>query len=337
MAIEDIFRALEEQADAECTEMLRHRRGAGRRRSSMRRARRRSASRQQKIDGCRGTRSGSRRRKTINAARLENSETLAAVREQRGRRCLRRARSSGSARCGASAEYERVFRALAEEAFAGVDGRVSSVQVDPADAAAGDEGRCRAGRPATRRDADARHGRRRSSSSTVGGRVTRRNTFEDRLDKVRTRGAGAKSRRSCSHERPPATQTRDEAPSRQGLRVLATPACAACVRVCSKQPFFDELDGGEGPERRHPDAHARPSTVPILRRRLLHGRDAGAGRRGAQGQHGAHVPQGARLRERRGDRAASTTLLGTVGPVQHQDHHPRQAHAACRRRRSSRA
>jgi vacuolar-type H+-ATPase subunit E/Vma4 len=178
MAIEDIFRALEEQADAECTEILRV---AEAQASSVRDEARREADRTkaQKLAAVEEV-VVSRVGKTINAARLENRKALAAVRDS----AVENAFSGALEKLGAmrgKADYESVFRALAEETLTGVTGECD-VLVDPADVALAEKVVKAINSSCVVKPEISTTGG--LIAVTVGGRVTRRNTFESRLEKA---------------------------------------------------------------------------------------------------------------------------------------------------------
>lgn len=180
MAIEDIFRALEEQADAECTEILRvaEAQASSIRDEAHREAERTKAQKLAAIEDVVVSKVG----KTINAARLENRKALAAVRDS----AVEHAFSGALERLGtmrSTADYERVFRKLAEETFVGVTGECDAL-VDPADVALAEKV-VKAINPTcvVKPELSTAGG---LIAVTVGGKVTRRNTFESRLDKART-------------------------------------------------------------------------------------------------------------------------------------------------------
>lgn len=180
MAIEDIFRALEEQADAECTEILRvaEAQASSIRDEAHREAERTKTQKLAAIEDVVVSRVG----KTINAARLENRKALAAVRDS----AVEQAFTGALERLGtmrSTADYERVFRKLAEETFVGVTGECD-VLVDPADAALAEKV-VKAINPTcvVKPEISTAGG---LIAVTVGGKVTRRNTFESRLNKART-------------------------------------------------------------------------------------------------------------------------------------------------------
>lgn len=185
MAIEDIFRALEQQADQEIAEML----DAAREQAAgiVEDGEAQGAQiRQDKIDVAKQHVAG-RVARVINAARLDGRRKVAAVRE----------RAIGSAYDSALAsldglrgrkDYPVLFRALAEEALKGVDGEVT-VQVDPADKALA-ESTMRDLKFAATVDATAAT---RGGLTVIadGGTMVRRNTVEDRVEKFRAVGASA--------------------------------------------------------------------------------------------------------------------------------------------------
>ncbi len=180
MAIEDIFRALEEQADAECTEILRvaEAQASSIRDEAHREAERTKTQKLAAIEDVVISKVG----KTINAARLENRKALAAVRDS----AVEQAFTGALERLGTmrnTADYERVFRKLAEETFVGVTGECD-VLVDPADAALAERVVKAINPTCVVKPEIATAGG--LMAVTVGGKVTRRNTFESRLGKART-------------------------------------------------------------------------------------------------------------------------------------------------------
>lgn len=179
MAIEDIFRALEEQADVEVEEILR-----------VAKAQAKSIEKEAREEADRITTSRvaaaeetvrAKSNKSVNAARLEVRRNLAAVREG----AVDRVFADAAAKLGAmrgTAEYAAVFKALAEEALSGVESDCE-LHIVP-----GDENLA----------ASAVKGLRVSCTIVPtldsigglavtydGGRVVRQNTFESRLAKVR--------------------------------------------------------------------------------------------------------------------------------------------------------
>jgi len=179
MAIEDIFKALEEQADAEIEEILRVAKlqaktieqEAREEADRITQARVASADEAVRI----------RVAKTVNAARMESRRNLAAVRDQAVDRVFAEAATKLAALRG-TPEYEGVFKALTAEALTGADGECELLVAPPDEAlartVAGELGIACTVAPAL---------------ETIGGlavslhegRVMRRNTFESRLAKVR--------------------------------------------------------------------------------------------------------------------------------------------------------
>jgi V/A-type H+-transporting ATPase subunit E len=179
MAIEDIFRALEEQADAEVSEVLRiaqvqadaivH--------EATDEAERITQARVQAAEESGRARTA----KTVNAARLQARRDLAAVRDEAVDRVFTLAAEKLAATRG-SASYEAVFKALAEEAMAGVEGEcellVASADAELAKRVVGEIGaRC-----TVSPTLDTIGG---VVVASDGGRIVRQNTFESRLAKVR--------------------------------------------------------------------------------------------------------------------------------------------------------
>lgn len=177
MAIEDIFRALEEQADAECDEITRAAGGQAEAvlAEAQAEADRIKAQRLKATDDVVQRKAG----QAVNAAKLDNKKELAAVREQ----VVQRVFEDAAAKLGtlrSTKEYEGVFTALAEEALAGVDGDCT-MQVDPADVKLAEK-------VASSLNASCKIDPSLETSggvvvSTEDGRVLRRNTFESRLAK----------------------------------------------------------------------------------------------------------------------------------------------------------
>ena len=180
MAIEDIFRALDEQADAEVAEILRVAKAQAKaiEKEAREEADRITASRVAAAEESIRARTN----KTLNAARLEAKRNLAAVRENAVDRVFADAATQLASTRG-TADYAVVFKALAEEALAGVDGPCEiHVVADDADLAAKvvkDLGVTCSVVPGL----DSIGG---LTVTYDGGRVVRQNTFEGRLAKVRS-------------------------------------------------------------------------------------------------------------------------------------------------------
>jgi vacuolar-type H+-ATPase subunit E/Vma4 len=185
MAIEDIFRALEEQADSECRDILN---AADIQAASIVEEARAEAERikQRKLEA---VEEGLRARagKIVNDARLDAKRALAQVREQLVNQVFDAAAARLASMRGDSA-YERVFRGLAEEALAGADGSCV-VTVAPADVEIARTVLADLAVSGEVEADDAITGG--LVVSLHGGRVVRRNTFDSRLQKVRTTAEAA--------------------------------------------------------------------------------------------------------------------------------------------------
>jgi vacuolar-type H+-ATPase subunit E/Vma4 len=179
MALQDIVRALDEQADAECRETLEN---AKLQAQAVTAEARNEADRirQRKVDDAE-SRVKTKVAQTINAAKLENKRDIAALKDTAihsvfddAAKVLARARDSEA--------YEALFRRLAQEALASVDGPVE-VAVDPRDEKLATE---------VLKDMRVEFTLKPDLASagglvviSGGGRILRRNTLEDRLKKVR--------------------------------------------------------------------------------------------------------------------------------------------------------
>lgn len=179
MALQDIFRALDEQADAECKETLDNAKAqakaiVGEARDEADRIRR------LKVDAAEAV-VGNRASHIINAAKLENKRDVSALKEKAIDAAFDDARVA-LAGLREKSGYEELFRTLAEEALASVTGPVS-VQVDPRDEKVARKVLDELGADYTLDT---------SVTATGGlvavegdGRIFRRNTLDDRLEKVR--------------------------------------------------------------------------------------------------------------------------------------------------------
>ncbi|MDZ4178780.1 MAG: V-type ATP synthase subunit E [Coriobacteriia bacterium] len=178
MALEDIFRALEEQAQVECEEVL-----AAARAQAEAIAEEAVEKAESICSVCVDTSGAAVRLKAskrINEAKLQAKKRVSAVKEE----AVTSAFEGAGERLGAirgSAGYETLFKALLEEAFAGVEGE-ATVMVDPADSDL-------AKRVLASLDISAEVKPEITTAGGVivasgGGRILRRNTLEDRLDKV---------------------------------------------------------------------------------------------------------------------------------------------------------
>lgn len=179
MALEDIFRALDEQADEECEQILREARNHADVILADAEGEAEAIRDSRVADAERVTRT--RAAKSVNAAKLEARKRVAAVKERalgaafdRAEVLLKDVRGSG--------RYEEAFRALSQEALAGTEGGVQVI-VDPADEKLAQASLAALG-------VDARVSTDLSTAGGLvavlpGGRIARRNTLEDRLEKVR--------------------------------------------------------------------------------------------------------------------------------------------------------
>lgn len=180
MAIEDIFRALEEQADAECQSVLDNAKSQAD--AIMAEAR-------EEADGIRQRRleraEAAVRSKTmqmVNAAKLENRRKTAAIKEQAIGDVFDAA-AERLAKYRDASGYQQTFKGLLEEALVGVDGDVE-VEVDARDREMAEAVLKEAGVPFSVIETQSAGG---VAVVAGGGRIYRRNTFSDRLAKVRQR------------------------------------------------------------------------------------------------------------------------------------------------------
>ncbi len=179
MALEDIFRALDEQADKECDDIVATARAQ---------AEAIKADAEEQAAGiCAAcvehTESAMKRKaaKQINAARLEGKKKVAAVKEAAVSDSFAKA-ADELASVRARDMYPGVFKSLVSEAVAGVSGDVVLL-VDPSDEALARRTLDELGIDAeVRAELSTRGG---VAVLTGNGRIMRRNTFEDRLEKVR--------------------------------------------------------------------------------------------------------------------------------------------------------
>lgn len=185
MAIEDIFKALEEQADGEVNQILH---AATVQADALEHEARDEAERITKSRIAAAEEAVRlKAAKALNAARLQVRRDQASVRDSAVDAVFEEATRRLAALRGTK-EYERVFAALAKEAFTGI-AEDCELQVAPEDAALAAKVAAEIGVPCTVSPTlDTVGG---LVVSTSGGRVVRRNTFESRLYKVRGL-AGAK-------------------------------------------------------------------------------------------------------------------------------------------------
>ncbi len=178
MAIEDILKALEEQAQADIDAVLDEARAHA------------DLIEKQAIAEAEGIRDGyakqversanSRASKLVNAARLESKMAVSSARGDGLEAVFAGARERlGGLRSEAS--YPNLFAKLAEEALAGIEGDVV-IHVDPADAELAQAALAKHGAGRVETDLKCAGGVVVESS---GGRIVRRNTLEDRLERSR--------------------------------------------------------------------------------------------------------------------------------------------------------
>ncbi|MDA3935803.1 MAG: V-type ATP synthase subunit E [Actinomycetota bacterium] len=179
MALEDIFKALEEQADKECVNIVTDARDQAE--SILAQAR-------DEAEDIKSTRLGSTERtvrakstQRINSVRLESKKRVAAVKEQSVGKVFDEAMKSLEA-LRHTDTYPALMKDLLQEAVAGVDGEykilVDQADVDVAKKAAADLGIVAPLEAGVSTIGGV-------VVSYAGGRIARRNTLEDRLDKVR--------------------------------------------------------------------------------------------------------------------------------------------------------
>lgn len=178
MAIEDIFRALEEQAAEECRQIE----DVARKQAAATVAEAREAALHLLEQKVQAAEAAAQRlvAKTLDAARVESMRRLGMARETAIDDVYRDA-SDRLAGSRSTTDYGRVFESLADEALAGTGGE-RVLAVDPVDR---DRAMAYAGADGTLSVATDL-----SSSGGVEvrldeGRVVRRNTFESRLEKLR--------------------------------------------------------------------------------------------------------------------------------------------------------
>jgi vacuolar-type H+-ATPase subunit E/Vma4 len=182
MAIEDIFIALEEQGEQESRDALE---------AAREQAKGIKEDAEAQSKGIRDARVEAARAhatlvsaRTVNSARLIGRRTVAGVKERAIVQAFDQALANLASVRG-SAGYPALFRALAEEAVAGLTGEIV-LEVDPADATLAAEF-LKASGLVGKVDATAK-----TSGGLVivaeGGDLFRRNTLEDRLEKFRGLG-----------------------------------------------------------------------------------------------------------------------------------------------------
>jgi len=181
MAIEDIFRALEEQADRDCRDILDSAKATAKSVEADAKAEAETikAEKVAAADASVRTKAG----QMINAAKLANMKEMAAAKD-RGIASVYDGASAKLAGLRSTSGYAGLFKALTVEALAGVKASDIVLKVDPADKALAE---------ATLKDLGVSATVEPSLSTagglvvlTSGGRIRRRNTLEDRLGKVRS-------------------------------------------------------------------------------------------------------------------------------------------------------
>jgi len=179
MALEDIFRALEEQADKDSEAVLTEARAHAA--SIVEEAELAAAkSRDAHVEAAERV-ARSRSAQDLNSVRLDARKRMAGVKERAVNDTFEAALSE-LASVRARQDYPRSFRALTDEALSGVEGEFD-VLVDPADVEL-----ARAVLSERGVDANVRPDLSTAGGLVIafdGGRVMRRNTLEDRLDKLR--------------------------------------------------------------------------------------------------------------------------------------------------------
>jgi vacuolar-type H+-ATPase subunit E/Vma4 len=179
MAIQDIFRALEEQGEKDSRDVID---------AAKAQAKAIGADAEDQVEQIRAARVAAaeanvkaKATKIVNAARIDRIRAVSMAKDSGIDQVFTEA-AGKLAKLRGGKEYEALFKALVEEAVSGLDGDVVIV-VDQADEALAMRVVTELGLPAT---VD-------GSASTIGGvtvtafggRITRRNTFEDRIRKVR--------------------------------------------------------------------------------------------------------------------------------------------------------
>ena len=179
MGLEDIFRALEEQAAKDSEAVLVEARAHA---DAIVQEAEHEATRVRETHVAEAAKTARlRSAQDLNSTKLEARKRLAAVKESAVSEVFDKAMDE-LVRVRESAEYPAAFRRLADEALEGVSGEFA-VLVDPADVALAESVLAEKGLSAeVRGDLSTAGG---VVISTENGRVMRRNTLEDRLDKLR--------------------------------------------------------------------------------------------------------------------------------------------------------
>ncbi len=178
MALDDIFNALDEQADKEIEQLLSDAQDQAA--AIAAEAEDQAAAIQQRVADATEKATRERASRSVNAARLESKRRLAAVKEESIRQVFQAA-ADKLATARSQSDYANVFGALAAEATGGLAGNLE-VLVDSADAALAERTAADLGLDVTIKPEISTSGG--LIVRTGGGRIMRRNTFEDRLDKA---------------------------------------------------------------------------------------------------------------------------------------------------------
>jgi vacuolar-type H+-ATPase subunit E/Vma4 len=179
MAIEDILRALDDQAQADSEAVLEEAREHAR--LIVEEGEREAQQIHDRFSRQAESVSNAAAAKTVNAARLESKMIVSSVKGDAVVAVFDTALDKLSG-LRSSGEYEALFLALAKEAFAGLDGEVT-VEVAPADATLASKAAEASGLSAKIDPALKTAGG--LVVEAYGGRVVRRNTLEDRLERTR--------------------------------------------------------------------------------------------------------------------------------------------------------
>jgi len=178
MALEDIFRALEEQAEQECQQILEDAHDQSD--AILEEAQEQAEEIRNKLvtETEKATRLTASQ--SINSSRLENKKKIAAIKQDAVVGIFDKVLQKAQNLRGSSS-YEATFKALAEEAIEGLEGDVQ-VLVDPADADLASSTLSKMGVSSeVKPDISTSGG---VVVVTGGGRIMRRNTIEDRLEKI---------------------------------------------------------------------------------------------------------------------------------------------------------
>jgi vacuolar-type H+-ATPase subunit E/Vma4 len=180
MAIEDIFRALEEQADRDCRDILDGAKATAKGLEAEAKAEAEAIKAEKLAAADAAVRN--KASQVVNAAKLANMKQVAAAKD-RGIEAVYDGALAGLKKVRGTAAYPKLFKSLAEEALAGITAKDIVVKVDKADKDLAAKTLKELGVTGS---VDA-------SLDTAGGlvvlvakgRIRRRNTLEDRLAKVR--------------------------------------------------------------------------------------------------------------------------------------------------------